>query len=408
MSTFRFGKNNLSLTDIVPSMPQLLDNSKPLQTRTSEPAVPSPYPETAYQWLVEVLDGFIDFGQRHGHYGVIKLTEDEYQWLDDILEKLIYSVGENENHPLAPLMDFIIRLIGNYEDAYVPKLTERFPELAAETPIAKTNENNNPPPYASELSDGEFAANAFFAIGCLLWEGEKGEKALSAYDTAIQLQPDYAEVYNNRGNVKNRLGCPDDALADYNEAICLNPNFAEAYHNGGVQKVLCEEFDAAIVDFTEAIRLNSDCAEAYAHRGVAMAELGNINEARSDIQTALLLSEQQGNADFKAFVEKWLRRLEQIDSKQKHDKQPRRGGQWKGKVKIAEDFDELPESFNIGTTTVDEYTEDERMDKAFEQILKIAFEAGLLVFTTDEDNAYTQRVLIERPVEDETEEALDD
>lgn len=27
------------------------------------------------------------------------------------------------------------------------------------------------------------------------------------------------------------------------------------------------------------------------------------------------------------------------------DKKPRRGGQWKGKVKIAEDFDELPESF---------------------------------------------------------------
>lgn len=27
------------------------------------------------------------------------------------------------------------------------------------------------------------------------------------------------------------------------------------------------------------------------------------------------------------------------------DKRPRRGGQWKGKVKIAEDFDELPDSF---------------------------------------------------------------
>ena len=27
------------------------------------------------------------------------------------------------------------------------------------------------------------------------------------------------------------------------------------------------------------------------------------------------------------------------------DKKPRRGGQWKGKVKIAKDFDELPESF---------------------------------------------------------------
>ena len=59
---------------------------------------------------------------------------------------------------------------------------------------------------------------------------------------------------------------------------------------------------------------------------------------------------------------------------------------------------------DIGTTTV----KDKRMDKAFEQILEIAFDAGLLVFMTDEDNAYTQRVLIERPVEDESEKALDD
>ena len=77
-------------------------------------------------------------------------------------------------------------------------------------------------------------------------------------------------------------------------------------------------------------------------------------------------------------------------------------------MKIAEDFDELPESFDIGTTTVDECTKDERMDKAFEQILEIAFDTGLRVFMTDEDNAYTQRVLIERPVEDESVEALDD
>ena len=48
------------------------------------------------------------------------------------------------------------------------------------------------------------------------------------------------------------------------------------------------------------------------------------------------------------------------------------------------------------------------MDKAFEQILEIAFDAGLLVFMTDEDDSYTQRVLIERPVEDESAEALDD
>ncbi len=34
-----------------------------------------------------------------------------------------------------------------------------------------------------------------------------------------------------------------------------------------------------------------------------------------------------------------------VPLKHKNRKQPRLGGQWKGKVKIAEDFDELPNSF---------------------------------------------------------------
>ena len=292
---------------------QLFQRSEPIQIQveiqSSAPIVFTTYSESAYQWLVGVLDELIDFGQRHGHYGVIELTEDEYQWLDDVLEELIYSVGENQSHPLSPLMKFIIRIIANYEDKYVPKLTERFPELAEEAPISKTNENNNPPPYASELSDGELAAHGFFSIGCLLWEGGKTEKALSAYDTAIRLQPDYAEVYNNRGNIKSELGFSDAALEDYNEAICFNPNFVEAYYNRGVQKVLCEEFDAAITDYTEAIRIKPNMAEAYANLGMAKAGLNRTDEAKSDLQTALKLAEQQGDNNLKAFVEAKLQQL---------------------------------------------------------------------------------------------------
>ena len=344
MLTSGFSESSLLITDIVPSMPQLLNNSKPLQTRTSKSVVPPPYAETAYQWLVETLDGLIDFGQRHGHYGVINLSDSEYEWLDDVLEELIYSVGENESHPLAPLMDFIIRIIANYEDKYVPKLTERFPELAEEAPIKTTNKNSKPPPYASELSDSELAAAAFFSIGCLLWEGGKAEKALSAYDTAIQLQPDYAEVYNNRGNIKSGLGSHDAALDDYNEAIRLNPNFAEAYSNRGSMKFRLGEHAAALADLNEAICLQPDFTNAYINRGIAQLGLNNIDEAETDLQKALELAEQHRDNNLKAFVKAELQQLNRAASKQ-NNKKPRSGGQWKGKVKIAEDFDELPESF---------------------------------------------------------------
>ncbi|MDI6794255.1 MAG: hypothetical protein QME81_15565 [bacterium] len=51
-------------------------------------------------------------------------TESEYQRLVALLDKLIDIVGENENHPLASLMEVVGVLIEKYEDEHVPELTE--------------------------------------------------------------------------------------------------------------------------------------------------------------------------------------------------------------------------------------------------------------------------------------------
>ncbi|MBM3238611.1 hypothetical protein FJZ31_20135 [Candidatus Poribacteria bacterium] len=51
-------------------------------------------------------------------------VESEYQRLVAVLDTLIDVVGENENHPLASLMEVIGVLIEKYEDEHVPELTE--------------------------------------------------------------------------------------------------------------------------------------------------------------------------------------------------------------------------------------------------------------------------------------------
>ena len=77
---------------------------------------------------------------------------------------------------------------------------------------------------------------------------------------------------------------------------------------------------------------------------MAKVGLDRTDEARRDLQKALELADQQDYADLKTFVENQLQQLNQAALKQ-NNRKPRRGGQWKGKVKITEDFDELPESF---------------------------------------------------------------
>ncbi|MEK7733706.1 MAG: hypothetical protein AAB318_05805 [Planctomycetota bacterium] len=52
-------------------------------------------------------------------------SEPEYQRLVALLDTLIDVVGEDENHPLASLMEVIGVLIEKYEDDHVPELTAK-------------------------------------------------------------------------------------------------------------------------------------------------------------------------------------------------------------------------------------------------------------------------------------------
>jgi len=49
-------------------------------------------------------------------------SEKDYQELADFLDRLVDEVGENENHPLASLMEVVGVLIEKYEDEHVPEL----------------------------------------------------------------------------------------------------------------------------------------------------------------------------------------------------------------------------------------------------------------------------------------------
>jgi HTH-type transcriptional regulator/antitoxin HigA len=49
-------------------------------------------------------------------------TEKEYRELVEVLDQLIDEVGEDENHPLASLMDVSGVLVEKYKDERVPEL----------------------------------------------------------------------------------------------------------------------------------------------------------------------------------------------------------------------------------------------------------------------------------------------
>ncbi|MTJ34967.1 tetratricopeptide repeat-containing serine protease family protein, partial [Dolichospermum sp. UHCC 0260] len=117
----------------------------------------------------------------------------------------------------------------------------------------------------------------------------KGDKqgAIADYTQAIKMNPNLAELYNNRGAARYDLGDRQGAIADLNQALNINPNFAEVYKNRGVARAKLGDRQGAIADYNQALSINPNFANAYKNRGVARYELGDREGAIADYSQAL-------------------------------------------------------------------------------------------------------------------------
>ena len=75
---------------------------------------------------------------------------------------------------------------------------------------------------------------------------------LADLNKAIDLAPDFAYTYYNRGNIFSSLKDYHAAIASYNESIALEPNLAEAYYNRGLTYIYLGENTRGIADLSKA------------------------------------------------------------------------------------------------------------------------------------------------------------
>jgi tetratricopeptide (TPR) repeat protein len=98
------------------------------------------------------------------------------------------------------------------------------------------------------------------------------QSALEDYNKAIQLQPNYARAYNNRGLIRFDLGDKKAAIEDYNRAIQFQPDLFQPYNNRGLAHYALGDKQAAIADYNKAIELKPDDAIAYNNRGKVQSD----------------------------------------------------------------------------------------------------------------------------------------
>jgi tetratricopeptide (TPR) repeat protein len=102
-------------------------------------------------------------------------------------------------------------------------------------------------------------------------------------------QVNLAVAHANRGIALSSLDKLSDALADFTRAIELAPDWAAPYFNRGNVYLARGDSARAIVDYDAAIARDSDLAYAYLNRGIALEASGEKDRSRADYAHALLL-----------------------------------------------------------------------------------------------------------------------
>lgn len=114
------------------------------------------------------------------------------------------------------------------------------------------------------------------------------DTAITAFNSAIQLNPAYARAYFKRGFAKSKSGDSTSAIDDYTHAIKFNPNYTVAYYNRANQKRDHALYAAAIRDYTVAIGLDPKYDKGYNNRGWVEYLLGKSESDKGNGMVAAL------------------------------------------------------------------------------------------------------------------------
>lgn len=131
-------------------------------------------------------------------------------------------------------------------------------------------------------------AKEYYSNGQEFSKKRKWYKAIQAFTRAIELKPDYATAYHNRGYAYLQEGGKELAIADYTRAIELKPD-AIAYEKRGDIYDEIGQHDLAIADYTRAIELGLNFAGVYRRRGDIYDNKGQYDLAISDYNKAIEL-----------------------------------------------------------------------------------------------------------------------
>ncbi len=125
------------------------------------------------------------------------------------------------------------------------------------------------------------SANAtdLYKRGNTLYNLNRFKEALEVYDRAINLRPDYAEVWQEKAKTLYELKQYGESQSAYDKAIELNPEYLEAWTGRGYALDKLQQSQKAIASFEHALTIQPDYPPAWQGKGDALLNSQRYEEA---------------------------------------------------------------------------------------------------------------------------------
>ena len=126
-------------------------------------------------------------------------------------------------------------------------------------------------------------AAAYYKRGKIyFYDFNEDERAIADFSKAIQIQPNYDDAYYERGNAYKNSDDYEKAILDFDKAIKLTPKFAAAYSSRAFTYYLLKDYNRAIEDYSRAIEIQPNRKNNYKRRGECYKKLGELEKAQAD------------------------------------------------------------------------------------------------------------------------------